>query len=277
MGRARVSLPGTMPSHGTMPSMDTGGDRRPDAPRRPGRKPRDRRWDGRSAFTGALVGLVLGGLITLVTLVTGSTGPDTSTGALVAGTPPPTTGPIDPAPPSPATAPPTPTPAPPTPAAATPDPTRGADGLFGPVITDRIPPPAEDIPFEAPVIGMTNMQPPARAAFTAAFEAAREAGLAPTVKTAWRSERWQQVLLDRAVARHGSLEEATKWVLPPVRSAHVRGHAVDVHPESAARWLREHGAAYGICWRFANEWWHFEYLATSQCPPVEPSATVHGP
>ena len=155
---------------------------------------------------------------------------------------------------------------------ATPDANGNAANGFRPVVTDRIPAPTTTLALSAAVPGTTNMQAPAAAAFKRAFAGARAEGLAPEIRSAWRSEQWQQILFDRAVAKYGSRAEASKWVLPPVESAHVKGYAVDVHPQAAATWLQAHGAAYGICRTYDNEWWHFEYLATSTCPPRQPTA-----
>jgi hypothetical protein len=148
----------------------------------------------------------------------------------------------------------------------------GAGNGFAPVVTDRIPEPTTSLPLSAPIPGTTNMQAPAAAAFKRAFAAARADGLTPETRSAWRSAEWQQVLFDRAVTRYGSRAEASKWVLPPARSAHVKGYAVDVHPQAVASWLEVHGSAYGLCRTYDNEWWHFEYLATSTCPPRQPTA-----
>jgi LAS superfamily LD-carboxypeptidase LdcB len=139
-------------------------------------------------------------------------------------------------------------------------------------VTDRIPTPTTSVALSAPVPGTTNMQVPAAAAFERAFADARARGLSPEIRSAWRSEQYQQVLFDRAVARYGSAIEAAKWVLAPERSAHVKGYAVDVHPQAVATWLQTHGAAYGICRTYDNECWHFEYLATATCPPRQPTA-----
>jgi LAS superfamily LD-carboxypeptidase LdcB len=143
---------------------------------------------------------------------------------------------------------------------------------FPPVVTTRIPAPTKSLALSAAVPGMTNMQVPAAAAFKRAFAAARAADLAPEIRSAWRSDAWQQILFDRAVTKYGSRAEASKWVLSPGKSAHVKGYAIDVHPQGAAAWLQEHGPAYGICRTYDNEWWHFEYLATSHCPARQPSA-----
>ena len=143
---------------------------------------------------------------------------------------------------------------------------------FSPVVTDRIPAPTTSLSLSAPVPGTTNMQAPAAAAFKRAFADARAAGLTPEIRSAWRSAEWQQILFDRAVTKYGSRAEASKWVLSPVKSAHVKGYAIDVHPQAMASWLEEHGPAYGLCRTYDNEWWHFEYLATSTCPPRQPTA-----
>ena len=147
----------------------------------------------------------------------------------------------------------------------------GAQG-FAPVVTDRIPAPTTSIALSAPVPGTTNMQPAAAAAFKAAFAGAKTAGLSPQIKSAWRSEKYQQVLFDRAVTKYGSRAEAAKWVLPPLSSAHVKGYAIDVRPENVAAWLEDNGARYGVCRAYDNEWWHFEYVATDVCPARKPDA-----
>ena len=142
------------------------------------------------------------------------------------------------------------------------------------MVTDRIPAPSTSLPLSAPVPGTTNMQASAAAAFKRAFDDARADGLTPEIRSAWRSAEWQQILFDRAVTKYGSRAEAAKWVLTPARSAHVKGYAVDVHPQAVASWLEEHGPPYGLCRTYDNEWWHFEYLATSTCPPRLPTAAA---
>ncbi|TPG16961.1 peptidase M15 [Pedococcus bigeumensis] len=140
------------------------------------------------------------------------------------------------------------------------------------MVIDRIPTPTTSLPLSAPIPGTTNMQPAAASAFKRAFADARADGLTPEIRSAWRSAEWQQILFDRAVTKYGSRTEASKWVLSPARSAHVKGYAIDVHPQAMASWLEEHGPAYGLCRTYDNEWWHFEYLATSTCPPRQPTA-----
>jgi len=104
---------------------------------------------------------------------------------------------------------------------------------------------------------------------------ARAAGLDLQVTSGFRSASTQQRLYDQAVAKYGSAVKASRWVLPPAESAHVKGLAVDVGPRTAAAWLEKRGVRYGLCRRYVNEWWHFERLAPAigqRCPPMEPYA-----
>lgn len=78
------------------------------------------------------------------------------------------------------------------------------------------------------------------------------------VNGGWRSTALQEKLLADAVARYGSMEEASRWVASPTGSAHVSGEAVDLGPLSALDWLAQHGAEYGLCQIYANESWHYE-------------------
>jgi len=116
-------------------------------------------------------------------------------------------------------------------------------------------------PFaETPAIG--NLEPGLREEVRHAALGARSAGIEMVVNTGWRSERYQQKLLDDAVVTYGSEEEALRWVSSPRDSMHVTGRAVDIGPTDADSWLSQHGADYGLCQTLANEMWHFE-LATS--------------
>ena len=78
------------------------------------------------------------------------------------------------------------------------------------------------------------------------------------VDSGWRSPEYQEQLLDEAIAKYGSEEEAARWVATPDTSAHVSGDAVDIGPSAAAALLSEHGAAYGLCQIYGNEPWHYE-------------------
>jgi hypothetical protein len=104
----------------------------------------------------------------------------------------------------------------------------------------------------------------------AATDAAND-GVEFLVESGWRSPEYQQQLLQEAVSKYGSEEEAARWVASPDTSAHVSGDAVDLGPSAATAWLSEHGAEYGLCPIYDNEPWHHELRpeAIDQgCPPT---------
>jgi zinc D-Ala-D-Ala carboxypeptidase len=90
-----------------------------------------------------------------------------------------------------------------------------------------------------------------------------------------RSATQQQREFDAAVEKFGTPELAAQYVLPPEKSMHVKGIAVDVQPLSSAGWVEDNGAALGWCRRYENEPWHFEYVqryVSAGCPDLLPSA-----
>ena len=120
-----------------------------------------------------------------------------------------------------------------------------------------------------------HLQPGVQRAVDRAIAAAAADGVELRVTSGWRSRDKQQRLYEEAIAKYGSAQAARRWVLPPAESAHVRGGAVDVGPESGASWLDGHGVRFGLCRRYDNEPWHFERLAAakgSTCPRREPHA-----
>ncbi|RZS36383.1 D-alanyl-D-alanine carboxypeptidase-like protein [Herbihabitans rhizosphaerae] len=107
-------------------------------------------------------------------------------------------------------------------------------------------------------------------------EAARNRQVPLCLNDGKRSIGQQQREFDDAVRRFGARELAAKYVLPPEKSMHVKGIAVDVQPYAAADWVERNGRALGWCRRYQNEKWHFEYdpgYVTAGCPPLLPSAT----
>ncbi|MEU7527172.1 D-alanyl-D-alanine carboxypeptidase family protein [Saccharothrix sp. NPDC042600] len=91
-----------------------------------------------------------------------------------------------------------------------------------------------------------------------------------------RSNAQQRAEFEDAVRKFGTEELAAKYVLPPERSQHVKGRAVDIQPHSSALWVERNAATLGWCRRYDNEYWHFEYdptYTTTGCPPLLPSAT----
>lgn len=129
-------------------------------------------------------------------------------------------------------------------------------------------------PFDSTHPAISGLDDDLRAALQAAAQDARAAGVDFWVTSGWRSTGYQQSLLDRAIDRYGSLDEARRFVKTPETSEHVSGQAVDIGPTDGADWTIRKGARYGLCQTFANEMWHFE-LATSpggECPQPLPDA-----
>lgn len=126
----------------------------------------------------------------------------------------------------------------------------------------------------APAPSPTALDPDLAARFARAQAAAAAEGVPLTLTSGWRSPEEQQRLVDEAVAEHGSLEAAQRWVLPPETSAHVAGLAIDVGPLEGALWLAERSGEYGLCRTYDNEWWHFEPMpADGVCPAPLPDSS----
>ncbi|WP_415950092.1 M15 family metallopeptidase [Streptomyces sp. KLOTTS4A1] len=118
---------------------------------------------------------------------------------------------------------------------------------------------------------VSNLEPALRTALRRAATDAAKAGVTFTVNSGWRSAAYQEELFRKAIAEHGSKEEAARWVATPATSQHVSGKAVDLGTFRATTWLSGHGAAYGLCQIYRNEPWHYELrpAATSHgCPPM---------
>lgn len=130
-----------------------------------------------------------------------------------------------------------------------------------------------DGPFAGQYVGRA-LRPDLAAALRSATEAAAHQGFSLVVTSGFRSWQAQQRLFDQAVRRYGGAVEAARWVLPPERSQHVQGAAVDVGDRAAAGWLEANGSTWGLCRRYENEWWHFELLTSpgGSCPAPAPSA-----
>jgi LAS superfamily LD-carboxypeptidase LdcB len=124
-------------------------------------------------------------------------------------------------------------------------------------------------PFDTQYPAVRNLQPELLQAVQAAADGAAADDVSILINSGWRSQRYQQYLLDQAVEQYGSETEARKWVNTPEQSTHVTGQAVDIGPDAADRWLARHGNAYGLCQIYANEPWHFERVVEpgGVCPP----------
>jgi hypothetical protein len=128
----------------------------------------------------------------------------------------------------------------------------------------------------------TALVPQFKARYEAAKAAAKKKGHTLAITSGYRSLERQEVLFQRAIKRHGSAEAASKWVLPPEKSNHPWGLAIDINygaggakGKKAAAWLEKNGYKYGLCRRYQNEWWHFEPLVApcQKCPKMEPYAS----
>jgi D-alanyl-D-alanine carboxypeptidase len=112
--------------------------------------------------------------------------------------------------------------------------------------------------FDDEVPGVAKLDSALLGALRQAATDAAGDGVEFYVDSGWRSPAYQQHLLQEAIARYGSEQEATRWVATPGTSAHVAGDAVDIGPSGASSWLSDHGSAYGLCAIYANEPWHYE-------------------
>lgn len=126
--------------------------------------------------------------------------------------------------------------------------------------------------FDEGIPGVANLDPALLGALRkAATDAAAGDGIEFVVDSGWRSPEYQDRLLQEAVAKYGSEEEAARWVATPEASAHVSGDAIDIGPSDATDWLSAHGAQYGLCQIYGNEPWHYELrpeAVHASCPPM---------
>jgi D-alanyl-D-alanine carboxypeptidase len=126
---------------------------------------------------------------------------------------------------------------------------------------------------------VANLDPALLGALRRAATDAAGDGVKLVVESGWRSPEYQERLLEEAVSKYGSREEAARWVATPTTSAHVSGDAVDIGPSDARAWLSEHGAGYGLCQVYGNEPWHYELRPEAivrGCPPMYADPT-HDP
>jgi LAS superfamily LD-carboxypeptidase LdcB len=114
---------------------------------------------------------------------------------------------------------------------------------------------------------MTSLRPALLAALRKAATDAARGRVTFYVDSGWRSSKYQEQLLEQAIAKYGSEREAARWVATPSTSAHVSGDAIDIGPSAATAWLSKHGAKYGLCQIYRNEPWHYE---------LRPDAVHHG-
>ena len=133
--------------------------------------------------------------------------------------------------------------------------------------------------FDDDVPGIAKLDPALVGALREAATDAAGDGVEFVVDSGWRSPGYQEHLLDEAISKYGSEEQAARWVATPDTSAHVSGDAVDIGHVDAAAWLSGHGAGYGLCQIYGNEPWHYELRPEAidhGCPPMYADPT-HDP
>lgn len=89
-------------------------------------------------------------------------------------------------------------------------------------------------------------------------KAANADGVIVCLNDGKRSKAQQQAQYDDYEQQYGK-EVADQLVLPPSKSAHVIGNAIDVQPQAAYQWLQATKGDLGFCRIYDNEPWHFEY------------------
>jgi D-alanyl-D-alanine carboxypeptidase len=131
-------------------------------------------------------------------------------------------------------------------------------------------------PFDDADPAIAKLDPKLREAMQQAARAADTDGVDFRVNSGWRSAKYQQELLERAISTYGNLATARRYVSTPEKSAHVQGNAVDIGPTAADSWLSQHAGEYGLCQTYANEIWHYELSTTpgGSCPAMIADASA---
>ena len=121
---------------------------------------------------------------------------------------------------------------------------------------------------------LANLDPALLDAVRDAAAAAEDEGEHLSVTSGWRSAAYQQWLLDQAVAKYGSADEAAKWVSTPDTSRHVSGKAIDIGPFDATLWMQGNAPRFGLCQIYSNETWHYELASAygGDCPLLRENA-----
>ncbi|MFG1815744.1 M15 family metallopeptidase [Kribbella sp. NPDC049174] len=124
--------------------------------------------------------------------------------------------------------------------------------------------------FDTDLPGIAKLDPALLKAVQQAETAMKKDGITMQVTTGWRSKKYQQELLDKAIRKYGSRKKALEFVSTPEESHHVTGNAVDIGPTDADDWIIRKGARFGLCQTLSNEMWHFELVTTpgGECPPM---------
>jgi LAS superfamily LD-carboxypeptidase LdcB len=112
--------------------------------------------------------------------------------------------------------------------------------------------------FDNKRLAVANLDPDLLGALRQAATDAAKDGVEILINSGWRSPKYQEQLLRKAVSKYGSEAKAARWVATAGTSSHVSGHAVDITPSRAITWLSRHGTKYRLCQIYRNEPWHYE-------------------
>jgi hypothetical protein len=104
-----------------------------------------------------------------------------------------------------------------------------------------------------------RMRPDVALAFDRMERAARQAGVALIVNSAYRSDAEQAVLF-RA-------HPDPKWVAPPGTSLHRYATELDLGPPAAQPWLAGNAERFHFVQRYAHEPWHYGYTLNPRSTP----------
>jgi D-alanyl-D-alanine carboxypeptidase len=129
--------------------------------------------------------------------------------------------------------------------------------------------------FDTSLPGIAKLDPKLRKAVQQAEQAMKQDGITLQVTSGWRTKKYQQELLDKAIRKYGSREKALAYAADPDESHHVTGKAVDIGPTDADDWLIRKGKRFGLCQTLTTEMWHFELVTTpgGTCPPMTDPAS----
>jgi hypothetical protein len=154
-----------------------------------------------------------------------------------------------------------------------------AQAELAPPSATGLPPGAEGGGYTGPFAYRQGqpMRPDVAMAFDRLDRAARQAGIALQITSAYRSDAEQAELFRR--------HPDPKWVAPPGTSLHRYGTELDLGPRAAYGWLAANAARFHFIRRYAWEPWHYGYSLNPRSTPrpasgadrtLEPGSTASG-
>lgn len=172
------------------------------------------------------------------------------------------------------------------------DPPADADAWYLTLVDDEHPLPDGFAVDTVEVRGGERVDTRIAQALTEMFDAARDAGFHPFVRSGYRTSAEQEQILAERIAGYeaegygeaDARDLALEWVARPGCSEHELGLAVDVNDEEGDGglydWLADHAHEYGFIQRYppnktdvtgiAHEPWHYRYVG------VQAATEMHG-